>query len=117
MPSPVMRTAKADRARTVRQIEIVDALVSHAGQQFTLADLVARFGSTPEKLAKIANRASESALLRKGRDVAGDVVYWAPTISEQEVERNRHKGDMRGYEAYVFSHWRIAEEAPFARYA
>jgi hypothetical protein len=117
MPSPVLRTAKADRARTVRQIEIVDALVSNAGEQFTLDALVARFGSTPEKLGKIANRAAESALLRKGRDIAGEIVYWAPTISEREVERNRHKGGIKGYEAYLFSHWRIAEEAPFARYA
>lgn len=117
MPSPVLRTAKADRARAVRQIEIVDALVSHAGQQFTLAALVERFGSTPEKLGKIANRAAESALLRKGRDIAGEIVYWAPTISEREVERNRHKGGIKGYETYLFSQWRIAEEAPFARYA
>lgn len=117
MPSPVLRTAKADRARTVRQIEIVDALLAQAGEQFTLPQLVSRFGSTTDKLAKVINRAAESALIRKGRDIAGEIVYWAPTVSEREVERNRHKGDIRGYEAYVFSHWRIAEEAPFARYA
>lgn len=117
MPSPVLRTAKADRARAVRQIEIVDALVSSAGEQFTLTQLVERFGSTGDKLAKIANRAAESALIRKGRDIAGEIVYWAPTLSEREVERNRHKGDMRGYEEYLFSHWRRAEGAPFARYA
>ncbi|MEN7527002.1 hypothetical protein [Cupriavidus sp. DL-D2] len=117
MPSPVMRTAKADRARAVRQIEIVDALIASAGEQFTLAQLVGRFGSTADKLTKIANRAAESALIRKGRDIAGEIVYWAPTVSEKEVERNRHKGDIRGYEAYLFSHWHRAEGAPFARYA
>lgn len=117
MPSPVLRSAKAERARAVRQIEIVDALISSAGEQFTLAQLVARFGSTTDKLSKIANRATESALIRKGRDVAGEIVYWAPTLSEKEVERNRHRGDIRGYEAYLYSHWRRAEGAPFARYA
>ena len=117
MPSPVLRTAKAERARAVRQIEIVDALIASAGQQFTLDEMVVRFGSTADKLAKIANRAAESALIRKGRDIAGAVVYWAPTLSEREVERTRHKGDIRGYEAYLYSHWHRAEGAPFARYA
>lgn len=117
MTSPMLREAVAEKARRVRQIEIVDALIAHAGQQVTLDELVERFGSTAKKLAKIADRAAESALIRKGRDIAGAVVYWAPTLSEREVERHRHRGDMKGYEDYLFSHWKRAEGAPFLRYA
>lgn len=117
MTSVVLREAIAEKARRVRQIEIVDALIAHAGEQFTIDSLVERFGSTAKKLTKVADRAAESALIRKGRDIAGAVVYWAPTRSEREIERHRHKGGIKGYEAYLFSHWQRAEAAPFARYA
>lgn len=115
MKAAVMKDVSANKARPVKLIEVVDALMARAGEQFTVDTLLQRFGSTTKKLSTLLDKAVNGAFLRKGRDIAGDVVYWAPTISEREVERNRHKSDMKGYEAYLHSHWRLAESVQWER--
>lgn len=115
MKAAVMKDVSADKARPVKMIEVVDALMARAGEQFTLPTLLQRFGSTTKRLNSLLDKAVNGAFIRKGRDIAGDVVYWAPTISEREVERNRHKGDIKGYEAYLHSHWKRAESVSWER--
>lgn len=117
MKAAVMNDVSANKARPVKMLEVVDALMARAGEQFTLDDLLHRFGSTAKKVGNLAEKAANSALLRKGRNVAGHVVYWAPTAAEQSLARREaaHTGRMRGYEDYLHSHWRLAESVQWER--
>jgi hypothetical protein len=98
-------------------IEIVDALTSAPGMQFTVDDLLMRFGSTPRNIIKMAERAAEGALIRKGRDVAGGAVYWAQTSEERDRYRRfgADSGDLIHYDAYLHSHWDLAEAVQWVR--
>lgn len=117
MTAAVLKDVSANKARPVKMLEVVDALMARAGEQFTVDDLLHRFGSTEKKLGNLADKAANSALLRKGRNVAGHVVYWAPTTSEQELVRHQiaGSGHIKGYEAYLHSHWRLAESVQWER--
>lgn len=117
MTVATMNDISAKKARPVKMLEVVDALMARAGEQFTVDDLLHRFGSTAKKMGNLVDKAANSALLRKGRNVAGHVVYWAPTTTEQEIAR-RHTagaGDIKGYEAYLHSHRRLAESVQWER--
>jgi hypothetical protein len=107
------------RARAVRMVEIVDALSHDAGQQFTIDDLVHRFKGAPKRIEKLCNKAVDNCNLRTGRNVAGHRVYWGITAAERErVERfGNPTGDLVGYEAYVRSHWLVAECVSWERRA
>ncbi|SOY56830.1 hypothetical protein [Cupriavidus taiwanensis] len=117
MTAAVLKDVSANKARPVKMLEVVDALMARAGEQFTVDDLLHRFGSTAKKLGNLVDKAANSALLRKGRNVAGHVVYWAPTVAEQELARltAAYTGTMRGYEDYLHSHWRLAESVQWER--
>ncbi|WP_454751669.1 hypothetical protein [Cupriavidus necator] len=117
MKAAVMKDVSANKARPVKMLEVVDALMARAGEQFTIDDLLERFGSTEKKLSNLIDKAVGSALLRKGRNVAGHVVFWAPTTTEQVLARRQTSGsgDLKGYEDYLHSHWRMAEGVQWER--
>lgn len=112
-------TVTQPKARAVRMVEIVDALTTAAGQQFTIDDLVHRFGSSPKRIEKLCDKAVNNVHLRTGRNVAGHRVYWGITAAERErVERfGNPTGDLVGYEAYLYSHWHLAECVSWERRA
>jgi len=109
--------AHTEKARAVRMVEIVDALISDSGQQFTIDDLIERFGSSPKRVEKLCNQAVNNGHFRVGRNIAGHRVYWATTAAERERDRHKPTGDLVGYEAYLRSHWHLAECVSWERRA
>ena len=106
-----MRDLSAEKQRAVKMLEVVDALMALPGEQFTIDDLIHRFGSTEKKITKLAEKAANGALIRKGRNTAGHVVYWALTAAERDrYERfSAPTGELKGeYTEYLYSHGKTA---------
>lgn len=111
-----MRTS-TEKPRAVRMVEIVHELTLHAGEQFTIDDLVHLFKSTAKRIEKMCIKAVDNFQLRSGRNTAGHRVYWAMTLAERD---RSHRfgipdGDLTGYTEYLFSKWRLCEGVPWSR--
>ncbi len=109
--------ANTEKPRAVRMVELVHEMNLYAGEQFTIDDLVHLFKSTPKRIEKMCNKAVDNFQLRTGRNTAGHRVYWAMTATERD---RSHRfgipdGELSGYTAYLHSHWRVAEGAPWGR--
>ena len=113
-----LRNISTEKSRPVKMLEVVDALMTTPGEQFTVDDLLHRFGSTTKKITKLADRAAEGALIRKGRSTIGHVVYWAQTAAEREraAKYAAPTGYLTGeYTRYLHSHWHTALSGGWGR--
>lgn len=112
----VLRDGERKRAERIKLVQVVDALTKRAGERVTLDELARVLKSETQKVAKVADRAAESSLICKGRDVAGRVVYWAITDIDRALStRYGKEGEMHGYDAYIRSTWRLAESVSWER--
>lgn len=109
--------AETEKPRAVRMVELVHELTLHAGEQFTVDDLVHLFKTTAKRVEKLCAKAVDTFQLRTGRNTAGHRVYWAMTAAERDRSHRYGipDGDLTGYTEYLFSKWRLCEGAPWSR--